>query len=157
MLAQLSTPCMSRATSIDHTPNTPTLNELRQSIVQVCCSILLPQPASMQDSLLCNRLPGAAALPHRLQVGSMDKQKAVPAIGILKAPSCMHSDCSPERSGRLLPTSTVAITQQTIQLCVKSLHGSPSLHMYSMCSQAHVSQTSIYKTIEEELPCHCRP
>lgn len=78
----------------------------------------LERPGSPSESVMSNTNSSSFRPIHRLQVGSTDGQKAVAAIGssranaigLLEAPSKIHSDGSPERSGRSSPhslTSTI--------------------------------------------------
>ena len=177
MLTQLGTPRMSRAASVDPTPNTPALDELRRRLAAInnsgsslnlaaaareraglaaaqspslpgpATSGLAPPPAhdrpsSPTDSVISTTNSSVLRVPHRLQVGSTDGQKAAPAVGssntnavgVLEAPSRMRSDCSPERSGRSSPTSTAAATRQTVRSRVTSLQ---PISTYGMCSPSH--------------------
>ncbi|KAF8128699.1 hypothetical protein EV363DRAFT_1433081 [Boletus edulis] len=87
------------------------------------------RPSSPSDSVISTTNSSAIRVPHRLQVGSTDTQKAAPAVGssntnavgVLEAPSRIRSECSPERSGRLSPNSAAAGTRQTIRPRVTSL------------------------------------
>lgn len=162
--ARLGTPRMSRATSVDHPPNTPAVGDLRRRLATMnsssslnlaaaareraghaaapsgtTTSSLAPpnptpahdRPSSPTDSVLSTTNSLALRAPHRLQVGSGDGQKAAPAVGssnanavgVLEAPSRIRSECSPERSGRSSPISTVgpARQSQTLRPRVTSL------------------------------------
>lgn len=165
MLAQFGTPRMSRAASADHTP---ALDELRRRLAAinssgsslnltaaareraaVAQSPSLPgpglapppahdRPSSPTDSVVSTTNSSVLRVPHRLQVGSTDGQKAAPAVGssntnavgVLEAPSRMRSDASPERSGRSSPTSTAAGTRQTVRSRATSLQ---PISTYGMC------------------------
>lgn len=159
MLARLGTPRMSRATSADpYTPASDELRRRLATInrsgssfnlaaaalghaaaqsplpLGASTSTLAPPSAhdrsnSPTDSVVSTANSLALRVPHRLQVGSTDGQKAAPAVGssntnavgVLEAPSRMRSECSPERSGRSSPTSTAAVTRQTVRSRVTSL------------------------------------
>ncbi|KAH7882946.1 hypothetical protein F5I97DRAFT_1938850 [Phlebopus sp. FC_14] len=78
------------------------------------------RPSSPTDSVVSTTNSSTLRVPHRLQVGSTDGQKAAPAVGssnanavgLLEAPSRIRSEGSPERSGRSSPTSMVGFTQR---------------------------------------------
>ncbi|KAG2073960.1 hypothetical protein BDR04DRAFT_1179492 [Suillus decipiens] len=71
------------------------------------------RPSSPTDSVVSTTNSSTIRTTHRLHVGSTDGQKAAPAVGssntnavgLLEAPSKMHAECSPERSGRSSPVS----------------------------------------------------
>ncbi|KAG2366341.1 hypothetical protein BDR07DRAFT_1606901 [Suillus spraguei] len=71
------------------------------------------RPSSPTDSVVSTTNSSTIRTTHRLHVGSTDGQKAAPAVGssntnavgLLEAPSKMHADGSPERSGRSSPVS----------------------------------------------------
>ena len=177
ILARLGTPRLSRATSIDHAPNSPAFDELRRRLATInssasslnltaaarhaaaqspslpgaaTTSMLAPpnpppphdRPSSPTDSVV-STTNSALRVPHRLQVGSTDGQKAAPAVGssntnavgVLEAPSRIRSECSPERSGRSSPTSTVAVTRQHVRSRVTSLQ---PISTYGMCHPFHL-------------------
>ncbi|KAG9307924.1 hypothetical protein JVU11DRAFT_12894 [Chiua virens] len=89
------------------------------------------RPSSPTDSVLSTTNSSALRVPHRLQVGSTDGQKAAPAVGssntnavgVLEAPSRIRLETSPERSGRSSPISTAGPTsmRQTLRPRVTSL------------------------------------
>jgi len=71
------------------------------------------RPSSPTDSVVSTTNSSTIRTAHRLHVGSTDGQKAAPAVGssntnavgLLEAPSKIHAEGSPERSGRSSPIS----------------------------------------------------
>ena len=87
------------------------------------------RPNSPTDSVVSTTNSSVLRVPHRLQVGSTDGQKAAPAVGssnmnavgVLEAPSRIRSEGSPERSGRSSPTSAATAARQPVRPRVTSL------------------------------------
>ena len=112
-----------RLATINASGSSSTLASAARSISQIPSSPLnssavglphtLERSGSPSESVVSNTNSSSLRPIHRLQVGSTDGQKAVAAIGssranasgLLEAPSKIHSDGSPERSGRSSPHS----------------------------------------------------
>jgi len=88
------------------------VNPLSSMLSQTAVAGPVERPSSPTDSVV-SVANSSAPRGQRLQVGSMDGQKAAPAVGSSKANATGHlestsrirSDGSPERSGRSSPVS----------------------------------------------------
>ena len=107
----------------------------------------LDRPSSPTDSIVSTANSSVLRVPHRLQIGSTDGQKAAPAIGssntnavgVLEPPR-IRADVSPEISGRNTPVSTVGMMKHFHRPRVSSLppmatRGTPDIviSMYALC------------------------
>ncbi|KIJ63655.1 hypothetical protein HYDPIDRAFT_175967 [Hydnomerulius pinastri MD-312] len=120
-----------------HLPQSPALPDTPASAATQPATLALPnpptghdRPSSPTDSVVSTTNSSTLRVPHRLQVGSTDGQKAAPAVGssnanavgLLEAPSRIRSEGSPERSGRSSPASMAGMTKQTHRPRVLSLN-----------------------------------